>query len=237
MRAPPTQLSLGVRLNDQATFGNFMAVDQDTRYLVTYLKQWVSSPGDALFLFIHGGELTGLSHLLQSVCHRAAEEGFTSQYIPLNEVSGFTPHALLENMEHMSLVCIDDIDVVAGDRDWEEAIFVLFNRLREQGHRLLIGGKTAPNFLQIGLPDLVSRLGSGPVFKLSTLNDEQKLQVLIFRALRRGMELKPDVARFLLNRTGRDMASLIGILDTLDSQTLERQRLLTIPFVKEVLQI
>lgn len=233
----PTQLSLAVRINDQATFDNYLAVDSHNENLVGFLKQWTSNLTDDPFLFLYGKELTGLSHLLQAVCHRASLGGASSQYIPLSEVSGFPPRSLLENMEYTSLLCIDDIDVVAGDRDWEEALFVLFNRLREEGNKLLIGGKTAPHFLQVTLQDLASRLGSGPVFRLSGLNDEQKLRVLVFRARRRGMELKPEVARFLLNRTGRGMSSIIQMLDTLDNQTLEKQRLLTIPFVKEILEI
>jgi DnaA family protein len=49
---------------------------------------------------------------------------------------------LLDNLEQYELVCIDDLHVIAGKADWEEALFHLFNRLRDSGRRLLIAAST-----------------------------------------------------------------------------------------------
>ena len=49
------------------------------------------------------------------------------------------------------------------------------------------------------------------------------------------MKLPVDVGRFLLNRLSREMDLLLNTLDRLDNASLEAQRKLTIPFVKEVL--
>ena len=46
-----------------------------------------------------------------------------------------------------------------------------------------------------------------------------------------------DVARFLLNRSSRDMKTLIATLDRLDQASISAQRRLTIPFVKETLSL
>jgi chromosomal replication initiation ATPase DnaA len=87
-------------------------------------------------------------------------------------------------MEHLSLVCIDNIECVAGDEPWEMAIFNLYNRILESGKtRLLITGDRPPRQLNLGLPDLASRLDWGQIYKLQPLSDEDKLQAL---QLRRG---------------------------------------------------
>jgi DnaA family protein len=57
------------------------------------------------------------------------------------------------------------------------------------------------------------------------------------RAERRGMILNEDVGKFILTHCPRHMSTLFAALDALDKMSLAAQRKLTIPFVKEVLQI
>ncbi|MGL5364634.1 MAG: DnaA regulatory inactivator Hda, partial [Plesiomonas shigelloides] len=141
-------------------------------------------------------------------------------------------------MEHLALVCIDNIELIAGDPEWELAIFDLYNRIREQGRtRLLIAGDQAPRQLNLTLPDLASRLDWGQIYKLYPLADEDKLQALQARARLRGFEMPEDVGRFLLKRLSRDMRTLFDTLDKLDHASIAAQRKLTIPFVKEILSL
>ncbi len=139
-------------------------------------------------------------------------------------------------MEQLALVCIDNIECVAGDEPWEMAIFNLYNRILESGKtRLLITGDRPPRQLNLGLPDLASRLDWGQIYKLQPLSDEDKLQALQLRARLRGFEMPEDVCRFLLKRLDREMRSLFMTLDQLDHASITAQRKLTIPFVKEIL--
>jgi DnaA family protein len=87
----------------------------------------------------------------------------------------------------------------------------------------------------LGLPDLVSRLGWGPVFQLSALTDIEKRGALQLRAHRRGLEMGDEVADYLLKRCPRDMDSLFNLLNRLDHASLAAQRRLTIPFVRQLL--
>jgi len=43
------------------------------------------------------------------------------------------------------------------------------------------------------------------------------------------------VAAFILQRSSRDMLSLQQVLQRLDQQSLSQQRLITLPFVKQVM--
>lgn len=39
---------------------------------------------------------------------------------------------MLDNAELLNVICLDDIQAIAGDAEWELAIFNLFNQIREQ---------------------------------------------------------------------------------------------------------
>ena len=89
--------------------------------------------------------------------------------------------------------------------------------------------------LPVELPDLKSRLTLALVFQLQGLSDEDKLRALQLRASRRGLHLTDEVGRFILTRGSRSMAALFELLDKLDQASLQAQRKLTIPFLKETL--
>ena len=134
------------------------------------------------------------------------------------------------------MVCLDNIQAIAGELHWQVAIFDLYNRLVEQGKALIIVGNQAPQQLGITLPDLVSRLHACTSFQLRLLSDDDKQKLLQQKARLRGIELPDEAARYLLNHHDRDIRSLVSILDQLDKASIVHQRKLTIPFIRETLQ-
>lgn len=222
------QLPLRIGLRDSATFANFLPA---ANAQALFALQQQQEP----FLYLWGGRGSGKSHLLQAACHAVTESGGSAVYLPLEELSQM-PAEMLDGMEHMQLVCIDEIDCIAGNGAWEQALFHLYNRLRDSGNRLVVAGNASPAMLGISLPDLVSRLGWGPVYQLQLLSDEEKAEALCLRASQRGMDMPPEVANYLLNRASRDMQALFALLDELDEVSLAAQRKLTIPFVREVIR-
>lgn len=230
----PIQLPLGVRLRDDATFANYYpganaAALGYVERLCEADAGWTES-----LIYLWGGEGVGRSHLLQAACLRFEQRGESAVYLPLAEVVEYGP-ALLDNLEQCELVCLDDLDAVAGRSDWEEALFHLFNRLRDSGRRLLLAASTSPRELPVQLADLQSRLTLALVFQLQSLSDEDKLRALQLRASRRGLHLSDDVGRFILTRGERSMSALFDLLERLDQASLQAQRKLTIPFLKETL--
>lgn len=230
----PIQLPLGIRLRDDATFANFYPGANAAA--MGYVER-VCSPeagwSDAL-IYLWGQPGVGRSHLLQAACLRVEQHGERGVYLPLAEVAAYGP-ALLENLEQCELVCLDDLEAVAGNPQWEEALFHLFNRLRDSGRRLLLAAAVSPREIDVKLPDLKSRLSLALVFQLQQLSDEDKLRALQLRASRRGLNLPDDVGRFILTRGARNMSALFELLDRLDQASLQAQRKLTIPFLKETL--
>lgn len=187
------------------------------------------------YLYIWSREGGGRSHLLHAACASLSSRGEAVGYVPLDKRTWFVPD-VLEGMEQLSLICIDNIECIAGDDQWELAIFDLYNRILETGKtRLLITGDRPPRQLNLRLPDLASRLDWGQIYRLQPLSDEDKLQALKLRAGQRGFELPEDVGRFLLKRLDRETRTLFETLDRLDKASISAQRKLTIPFVKDTL--
>lgn len=225
------QLTLGIALREVASFTNF--VGGCNREALETLQQAVANGEPAAF-YLWGESGAGASHLLQAICRAFTQRSEPAAYLPLTQLRG-VPAAALTGMEQLAAVCIDDIDVICGDATWEEAIFHLFNRVRDAGGMLVIAGHAPPAHVGLRLADLRSRLGAMIGFHLHALDDDSKMHAMQLRARHRGMELPDDVAAFLLRHYRRDTKSLFALLDRLDETSLIAQRRLTIPFVKTVI--
>lgn len=228
MSADPAQLALPVHLRDEATLENFL-FGEELAPLRGLLERQTGLEGEPS-IFLHGPAGSGRSHLLQGACH--ALPGGDAVYLPLDQLKDMTPDTVLDGVEALSRVCLDNLQAVAGDRDWELALFHFLNRARERGCRVLLAADAAPRQLPVALPDLSSRLAWGVVFQLRAPNDARKLEIIRFRARRRGMVLEDDAARYILARAPRSMAALMTLLDTLDRDSMTLKRPLTIPFIK-----
>ena len=223
------QLTLGVGLYDDAQFKNFFVSDVN-QPLVSALAAGEEEP----FLYIWGNGSPGLSHLLQASCNKTAAEGRTAIYVPLADQSQFAPQ-ILEGAESLSLVCIENIENIAGDVEWEAALFTAFNAMLQTGTQFIVAGHMAAQQLTIQLLDLHSRLQSGLLFQLFELSDADKLLALQLRARQRGFDLPDAVGEFILLRAERNLSALMQILDELDHSSMQQQRKLTVPLVKSTL--
>jgi DnaA family protein len=226
------QLAFSFELREEATFTHFFS--GKNQQLLTQLEATLLSNNADRIIYFWGNSGVGCSHLLQASCYRAQELGFSVAYIPLKQFSEFSP-AILEGLEQIPLICLDDLHQIAGQMQWEEAVFHLFNRVKETTSRLLIAAHASPAQAGFILPDLVSRLQWGLLFQVHELSDEEKLTLLKQRASARGFMLSNEVGQYLLRRCSRSMDVLTSVLEKLDRASLTHQRKLTIPFVKSVL--
>lgn len=227
------QLTLPVGLREDLTFDNFYA--GNNQQAINVLRQMAAGTGEKV-CYLWGTVGVGRSHLLQASCHYAGEQGFMASYLPLKNFKHFSAN-VLDGLENLALVCIDDVDAIAGLSHWEEGLFHLYNRSLSQPVRLIFAASAKPQAINLRLADLVSRLTAGLIFHLEDLADEEKNQALQLRAKQRGLELSEEIGQFLLKRCPRDIQELFKILDQLDQASLAEQRKLSIPFIKSVLQI
>ena len=219
-------MPLSIQLMDNARFDNYVVGHNETA--VYSIKNTLEQ-----YVFLWGSTGCGKTHLLQALCHAYSQKDLKISYLPLNNVM-LSPGAF-ENLESMDLVCLDSVEFIVGDVIWEEALFNLYNRLRDADTRLVVAAEKSPTGLDFKLADLASRMCWGPVYHLKTLDDDEKKTALQQRARNRGLELDDNVADYLINRASRDMQSLFVLLDKLDNASLVAKRKLTVPFVREFL--
>ena len=227
------QLALAIQLNDEATLSNF---NWHTNQLLKQQLDMMLRLKNEKLLYLWGSIGSGKSHILQGCC-QAVNATESAIYLPLRLLKEWGPESI-EGLEQQALICIDDIDSVAGDKVWEEALFHLYNRVKDSEHgMLIIAGIHSPINSSIQLPDLRSRLSWGLVMQLHELDDQAKASTLKQRALQRGFDLSDNVSQFLINRCSRNMHDLHQLIDLLDTMSLQAQRKITIPFVKDILNV
>jgi DnaA family protein len=219
------QLALGVRLRADAVFESF----------------WPGLNGEVLAavrapstvpLWLWGASGSGKTHLLQAACAAAGE---AAGYFPLARPLALPPEALA-GFERTRLLCIDDVDTVAGDAAWERALFQLFNEAAELRTRLIFAAAGPPRQSDWSLEDWRSRAAACVVYQLRELDDDGRIEALRLRAAQRGLQLPYETSEYLLKRMPRDLRSLFEILDQLDEASLAAQRRLTIPFIRDALE-
>jgi DnaA family protein len=242
------QLTFRLSLDDDATFRNFYRGSAEShnsrivRTLENALQRWVKQPSAAAhsgtvldeFIWLWGESSVGCSHLLQAVCHDAELLGLRAFCLDFSRNAALHPD-VLSGLETMGLVCLDSVDELAGQPDWELALFNFYNRMSEYQTPLLIGAHAPPQQLGFKLPDLTSRMQSAAQLHLQMISDDEKAVALKLRADCRGFELSDDVARYLVSRSERSMTQLLKVLTLLDKQSLSSQRKVTIPLLKSVM--
>ena len=227
-----TQLPLALTLKDGAVFANFVA--GANREALSFLQESATLKSTPL-VYLWGEPGCGKSHLLQALCQAASERGEAAVYLPMRMLVEH-PQDSLNDLEQMAVICIDDIDAIAGSVDWEDAFLRLFVRAHSAACVLAVAGNKTVNRLGLKLPQLESRLQWGMVFQLQPLIDDDKLSALLLRAKRRGCNLSLASARYLVRHYGADTEQLFALLEYLDQASLVAKRRLTIPFIRFALQ-
>jgi len=160
------------------------------------------------FVFVWGPGGSGKTHLLRAFAKAAAEV-------------------------KRDVAAADDVGRL-GEAE-QVALFDQCNRLRASKGVLAASAEGPPAGLPLR-PDLRSRLASGIVLQLHPLSDAEKAGALAAHAAERGMALDRELIAYLLGHYDRDMGTQIAMLDTLDKYSLQRQRPVTLPLLKEALR-
>jgi len=219
------QIPLPLAIAPHARFDTFVAGANDA--VVARLTARVA--GEVIWLW--GASGIGKTHLLQAAC---AAEPERAMYLPLDASGGLNP-SVLDGLGELAVIAIDDLDVVAAEPAWNQALFALYNQQQDLGGRLIIAASSPPNAIDFDLLDLASRLRASIVYRLEPLDDIGLLQALQRQAEARGLELSEAAGRYLLSRVRREMGGLATWLEQLDRAALASQRKLTVPLIREAL--
>ena len=225
------QLPLKIQFDELLTFDNFIIGpnEQGANYLHNLGNLTQQS------VFIWGSTGTGKTHLVQALYHHLMDIGKQPGFIDTSEAE-LKPD-VLDGFEYFDYVILDGIENVIGNTDWQEKLFHLYNRLMANNSSIVLTSRNNPNTLESILPDLSSRLLSGLVFQLHELTEEGKKEALIKRAEDFGLVMTNEVLNYWMTHCSRDMHEIFTQLRNLDNASMAHKRRLTVPFLKQVLEI
>jgi DnaA-homolog protein len=224
------QLTLDLAPPPPPTLENF--VPGANAQVLAALRALLADAGGERRLCLWGGPGSGKSHLL-TACVKAGGGLYLACGPDLNAA------AALDIYEMAGVLALDDVERL--DDAGQIALFNLINRRMiansaNAGSMSLVVSCSQPPAATGLRADLATRLAQGLVLEVAALSDGEKAAALTHHARLRGIELPEEVTRYLLSHVARDLPTLIAMLDALDKLSLERQRPITVPLVREVLQ-
>ena len=222
------QLTLALDTSPATSFDSFHTDDSN---IITRdaLRAFVRGELDDLQMFIWGAAGTGKTHLLTAACDTYNQQGFRIAYLPGEMINH---SGALEGMEHLDLLCIDDLQRI--DHATEVDVFHLINRCRAAGTQLILASDRPADDLGLDLADLQTRLAWGLVFNLKPLSDEGLRAAFRKEIELRSLQASDEVLGYVLKRFPRRMNILKQVVDTLDEVSLMEQRRITVPFIKSI---
>ncbi len=186
-------------------------------------------------IYLWGDPGTGKSHLLKACCLEADHHRRKPFYLNFSLNNPLPDPEILGGLENFDIVCLDNIDRIGGNPLWEHAFFNFYNQHRDNDNQLLLAASCPPKFLTFQLPDLKSRMSWGLTLKLHTLEDEQIIKAMNYKAATMGFSIPSHVGRFLQSHYQRDLPGQWQLLERIDRATLAAKRKLTIPFLKQIM--
>lgn len=115
-------------------------------------------------------------------------------------------------------------------------VFNLYNHQKEKKQKLLITGANPPNYMGLR-KDLASRLSWGLVYEIKNLTDNEKVLAIEAYAAEKNIKLSGQVINYCMQHLRRDLHNLIATLDALDDWSLKNKRPITVPLLKELLNL
>lgn len=127
-------------------------------------------------------------------------------------------------LEARRALVVEDIDRGIGS---EQVLFHLLNLARETAGSILLTSRAAPGEIEIGLPDLRSRLRAIPPVLIEAPDEDLVRAVLVKLFADRQLAVEPHVVSHLARHMDRSMDVALGVVAACDRLSLAMQRKVT----------
>ncbi|MGD0961386.1 MAG: DnaA regulatory inactivator Hda [Methylomonas sp.] len=225
------QVPLQFEFQGNQTFASFYPGNNIE--IISLLQAFVEQ-GREQQIYLWGENGCGKTHLLLACCQLAKTAGKNAFYLAFDGAKP-PPPGVLEGLECLEIVCLDNLQHLAGDKIWQESLFNFYNAHRQNNQQLLVAADCPPKFLPLDLTDLKTRMAWGLNLKIQALREDQLILALTHRAHYLGFDIPAEVGRFLLNHYVHDLPALWLLLEKIDRATLAAKRKISIPFLKQIL--
>ncbi len=200
---------------------NFL-VAAPNKEAVAWIDRWPDWPGN--FLLIIGPEGSGKTHLSQVWKQHANAKTLT-----VDDLREMDVEALTELADHSLL--IEDLE----DDIPEEALFHLYNLVKEKQGFLLMTSQSPVADWNLQLADLKSRMGAIQVTHIREVDDTLFSSILLKLFSDRQLQVSPEVVQYLITRLERSFSEARRMVTALDGLSLSEKRKITIPLVRDLL--
>ena len=225
----PKQLTFPWNKSFHSSFEGFY-IDPKNKQLISILENISINEN----MYIYGLKNSGKTYLLQSLCNKYSKNDKSSLFLPLMDVIKYGVE-IIDSIENMDLVCIDGLEAVSQNKEWEIGLFNLINNAQQTGCRLVFTSSSEKGAINFSLADLDSRIRKFQSHEIFPISDDHLLKALKKITNLRSISLGEKEAQYLITYTKRNIADLTIILESLDQLSMENKRRITIPLIKEIL--
>lgn len=223
-------------LRPDYTFENF-AVSSTNQLAFAAASHAAKNPGNSYNpLFLYGGVGVGKTHLMQAVAHAVlskdpttklvlcAGEEFTNEII--EAIRTRTTSQFRNKFRKALLLCIDDIQFIAGKETVQEEFFHTFNAVLKEAGQIILTSDKPPHEIAKLEPRIKSRLEGGLLVDISPPDFELRVAILLIKAKNKNIDLPISLAK-LIATSITDTRGLEGMLARIISEIQMRNTTLS----------
>jgi len=201
-------------------------VSESNNAAVSWVDKWPNWNAPAFVII--GSPASGKTHLM-----KVWQRGAKAIEISLNDIEK-APEVMLHNVNKN--MAIDDIHLIAGNRDKENALFHLYNIAKENRGSLLTTSEKPIKDCGFTLPDLNSRLMAAPAATILP-PDEELMSIMLAKIFSdKQLFVSEDVIKYIIPRIERSFKAVRELADKIDYQSLTEKKSVTIPLVKSIIE-
>jgi DnaA-homolog protein len=220
------QPDLGILHNHRVSFANFL-ITPSNQEAVNACQDLIQTPA---MLWLYGAMPCGKTHILHALCQTFSAENKTALYVPLATIQNYAPHLWVPE-QAVDLVCIDGIQVIAGQPEAEALVFSLYNHAFDHHYALVIAS-TEHRADKFSLPDLASRLAQ---MRQLSIESPDVMAVFNHRAEKEGIVVSKAANIYIRDHYSRNLHDVMTLLDNVRASTVAYQQKLTVPLLKHIL--
>jgi chromosomal replication initiation ATPase DnaA len=212
-------------LDGALRFDTFV-VGASNRLAAAAARAVAEAPGTAYNpLFIYGGSGLGKTHLVAAIAWQARQvrPGLRVEVTTGEElaeqlraaVAAGHPEGLAERLRHVDLLVLDDVQFLTGQRETQNELLRLFNRMQAGGRQLVMTSDRAPAEIRDVDERLLSRLAGGLVVDVGAPDYEMRLAILRAAGAGRAPGFAPGVLEAVARLPFGNVRELKGALNRL----------------------
>ena len=133
------------------------------------------------------------------------------------------------------MVFIKNLSSDTLNQESEIFLFNGFNYCLNKNTKILFSSNDFIKNLNIELADLESRLNT--VLPVEILNpaDEEKMNLINFELLQRGLEIKDKEMKYIFTHHSRDLNNLLNLAEKLDEISHQEKKSISINLIKKII--